>query len=399
MTNGLPNLGQCPICLQTISLSDEAFLENCFHRFCFQCIKEWSKVRPHGGGRGDTVTCPTCRTPYTFILYDCVQGTYSQYNVGGTGAGRGPRDNPSVTLTAAQRRRRSVYFTSLSPTPEGLPGPHSLPRDLQRWVQRELQALTLEQDVDLIAQHVLGVLRHELAPANLRDKAKSRMESACNSTTQVAAAVASAAEPYVFEHAALFAAEVLRFACAGLSLEAYDRIVFGLEEPSQNEEAERHAQQSLQEQQQRQQRDETESKDTDDLEVMDGQAASFGSPSRSEEDLEGLVAGGQHSAPESYSLSQLVVWHRKLHVLCCVLCMYCAVYYACTVLCTVHVQCTQVQCLVRCRIHPHTNETGTWIPVHSNVTAAMQIFDRHALHLQEVVQFNRLQDILSPPPE
>lgn len=45
--------------------------------------------------------------------------------------------------------------------------------------------------------------------------------------------MASAAEPYVFEHAALFAAEVLRFACAGLGLEAYDRLVFGLPEPSQ----------------------------------------------------------------------------------------------------------------------------------------------------------------------
>lgn len=61
-----------------------------------------------------------------------------------------------------------MYFTNFSATPEGLPDAHGLPRDLERWIERELQALTLEEDMGLITQPVLGILRHQLTPAKPR---------------------------------------------------------------------------------------------------------------------------------------------------------------------------------------------------------------------------------------
>ncbi len=45
-------------------------------------------------------------------------------------------------------------------------------------------------------------------------------------------AVAAAARPYVFEHAACFAAELAGFAASGLSLPAYDARVFGQTVPT-----------------------------------------------------------------------------------------------------------------------------------------------------------------------
>jgi hypothetical protein len=71
----------------------------------------------------------------------------------------------TLQLTAGHRRRRSVYFT---PPGEGeLRIPtlgQAKRRDVERWVHREVQALTLAEDVDLISQHIIGVLRCLLAP-------------------------------------------------------------------------------------------------------------------------------------------------------------------------------------------------------------------------------------------
>uniref|UniRef100_A0A8D0E6H5 RING-type E3 ubiquitin transferase n=1 Tax=Salvator merianae TaxID=96440 RepID=A0A8D0E6H5_SALMN len=42
---------RCPICLERIR--NVAFLNPCFHRFCFVCILEWSERKAE---------CPLCNT-------------------------------------------------------------------------------------------------------------------------------------------------------------------------------------------------------------------------------------------------------------------------------------------------------------------------------------------------
>ncbi|KAI8509064.1 hypothetical protein Bbelb_129120 [Branchiostoma belcheri] len=48
----------CSICLQ--QFNNKAFADNCFHSFCYACIKEWSKVK---------ATCPLCKTDFQSIIH------------------------------------------------------------------------------------------------------------------------------------------------------------------------------------------------------------------------------------------------------------------------------------------------------------------------------------------
>jgi hypothetical protein len=151
----------------------------------------------------------------------------------------------SLPLTAAHRRRRAVY----SSPPDAAQrarlqrqrlGPGQAGRgEMEAFVARELQALLLQQDVGLVAQHTLGTLRNAAAatrpsnaavrgaaarPANGTGSQRQAGNSSGAPLPEVAAQLAAAAAPFVFEHAERFAWEVAAFAaspCA--SMAAYDR--------------------------------------------------------------------------------------------------------------------------------------------------------------------------------
>src|SRR5689334_18593128 len=89
----------------------------------------------------------------------------------------------TLALSGIQRLRRSVYFTPVASEQCPLPAAdvakpwtpaRSQRPDLQTWLHRELQALLLEADVLIIAQHILGTMqslmvpppRYRLAPSN-----------------------------------------------------------------------------------------------------------------------------------------------------------------------------------------------------------------------------------------
>lgn len=73
-----------------------------------------------------------------------------------------PGPHPSsLILTPQQRRRRSVYFNAASPAPsDRLRDSITLvtSTEIESWVTRELQAVTLEEDVKLICQVVLATI-------------------------------------------------------------------------------------------------------------------------------------------------------------------------------------------------------------------------------------------------
>jgi hypothetical protein len=89
----------------------------CFEcRFCTSCAFEWThKQLSHpSSGPGDTITtCPLCRQPYTAILYECIHSTFSVQPVAQLQAGQQPQQlGAGIRLTAAQARRRAVYFSA-----------------------------------------------------------------------------------------------------------------------------------------------------------------------------------------------------------------------------------------------------------------------------------------------
>ena len=61
-------------------------------------------------------------------------------------------------------------------------------------------------------------------------KAQSKVLRAAKCNLQWLGTVAAAARAYLFESAELFAAQLWHFIASGLSLEAHDRAVFGLDE-------------------------------------------------------------------------------------------------------------------------------------------------------------------------
>lgn len=96
----------CPICLG--KFKDKSFSDGCFHRFCFQCIREWAKVKS---------TCPLCKTPFKSIIHNVVSSdVYDQYVLQPTENGsleldrNGARFRYHTTLTT---NRRSAWETRM----------------------------------------------------------------------------------------------------------------------------------------------------------------------------------------------------------------------------------------------------------------------------------------------
>lgn len=59
----------CAICLDAAQY--ESFVNTCLHSFCFECIKEWSKVK---------ALCPKCKRAFTSIMHNVSSdGSYDQY--------------------------------------------------------------------------------------------------------------------------------------------------------------------------------------------------------------------------------------------------------------------------------------------------------------------------------
>lgn len=185
----------CAICFGEIDPAEEAFINDCFHHFDFDCIVQWIKNEQERGTK-KLPSCPMCRREFSSIIYDCHDISFKEWNIDGSSAtatGDQPTSLPSSSfaLTSALRRRRSVYYDDRAVIDDRKEGHdtiqqqndtlvthaeamHSTLRQptafitmalLDRsaifpWLQRELQAVLLQRDVDLIAHHIVGSLRN-----------------------------------------------------------------------------------------------------------------------------------------------------------------------------------------------------------------------------------------------
>ncbi|KAL0278824.1 UNVERIFIED_CONTAM: hypothetical protein PYX00_000520 [Menopon gallinae] len=62
---------RCAICLG--KLQKKSFTDSCLHQFCFQCLLQWSKVKPE---------CPLCKQPFKSIIYNVRSNfDYDQYHI------------------------------------------------------------------------------------------------------------------------------------------------------------------------------------------------------------------------------------------------------------------------------------------------------------------------------
>mmetsp|Transcript_21591 Transcript_21591/g.60002 ORF Transcript_21591/g.60002 Transcript_21591/m.60002 type:complete len:336 (-) Transcript_21591:176-1183(-) len=238
-TELVPDRALCPICHSTIVLAEEAFLERCYHRFCFHCILQWTETQAaHPPGSGDGFTCPLCKGPYKYILHDVHDHSFRQHFVPGHKRPQLLHQDGSFTLTTAQRRRRGLYFCPSSRPPIAAErqltaaagtrlASSALRGQVELWLRRELQALLLQEDVSLVLLHAMGSV--EFPESTLRSTGAGRL-TAIQKRARVAPLdmswltdFAETCRPFVGGHAEILAEQLGAFYRSGLTVAAYDR--------------------------------------------------------------------------------------------------------------------------------------------------------------------------------
>jgi hypothetical protein len=143
-------------------------------------------------------------------------------------------------LTSEQRRRRSLYSThynddSLAEETKRLQGSFINQASLGRpavaqWLTRELQALLLQEDVELLVQHILGNLKHIIEALSVENTRLKKPGSGRVAGERAVDIVAVAMAPYLPEHAKKLGHEFIGFVVSGLNIDAHDAVVFRIKE-------------------------------------------------------------------------------------------------------------------------------------------------------------------------
>lgn len=213
---------QCPICLEPITA--DAFLDQCFHKFCYHCILQWSEVLSNQQHKTFShLPCPLCKMQNTSIIHNFIGPTFQRHYVSKLPA-------KSFALSEAHIRRLKVYS---EPPDVAVSNNQALghwkqhgnlpsSRWLQCWIHRELQALMQEEDVDIVMHHVLGVLE-SFQRRTTQKISTAELESR---HAQYRSSVSDAVRPFIFENSSRFADELEAFLISGLDIAAYDEFTF-----------------------------------------------------------------------------------------------------------------------------------------------------------------------------
>lgn len=218
---------RCPICL--CPFETPSMLDQCFHKFCFFCILQWSQIE-------DTPRCPLCKSSFDSILYNIKSNEeYQRYYIKETKKTRRPKNyksktkdsfNPNLPFSTAHSLRRAVYSRGIRAIPfsnlEAYPkfksqrtiqfspdafkaNPSQWKTKLTPWITRELQSLLETEDVELLTTFVLSLIES----VDITDK------KAIEQLKEI-----------IFDNAETFAHELLCFANSPFdSMQVYDKAI------------------------------------------------------------------------------------------------------------------------------------------------------------------------------
>ncbi|XP_015068211.1 uncharacterized protein LOC107012794 [Solanum pennellii] len=209
----------CPICLAPVT--EESYLNQCFHKFCYSCILRWIKVVSSKHSRAPaSVKCPLCKTENFSIIRSYSGGFFQQHSVNEN------LDN-SGFFTKSHKYRLQCYYTDEG----GLFDKFNVLRywKLQKylqpnpwlisWLRREIQSLTQEEDVDIIVHHILGVIdsfrRNEQKHIKVAPQAKQE---------EFKIMVSEATRPFLTGRTDRFVNELELFLASSLTVDAFDRV-------------------------------------------------------------------------------------------------------------------------------------------------------------------------------
>ncbi|KAI6692470.1 hypothetical protein NL676_020180 [Syzygium grande] len=211
----------CPICLSPTPQLQESYLDRCFHKFCYKCIVQWTKVvaSKHSEAPG-SLMCPFCKTENFSIIHGYDGSSFERHYVSQI-------FSDSVFFTEAHRYRLRCYYIE--------PGILSDAFDIKRfwksrkylqsnpwlysWLKREIQALMQEEDVDVVAHHVLGTIE-----SSLRRDDRRKLKAPEEIQREFKMLLCDAARPFLTGRTGRFADEAELFLASGLNPEAYDDV-------------------------------------------------------------------------------------------------------------------------------------------------------------------------------
>ncbi|EFA76139.1 RING zinc finger-containing protein [Heterostelium album PN500] len=223
----LINEEHCPICLSEIE--DITFLDICFHHFCYICILQWSEISGN---------CPLCKSNFQSLIHDVKSNKeYKRHLINNKNSNNNANNSNNRRLNHQQQQqqqqqrifipnnnsntsshefRRSVYARQIKAIPMVPPfklylSPQMISANYSRWksrlspwIKRELQAILQTEQVDILEEMILSLLKkHTIDSAIIIDTLKR----------------------FLFDKTDLFLHELLCFACSHYNIQAYDQNV------------------------------------------------------------------------------------------------------------------------------------------------------------------------------
>eukprot|EP00249_Psilotum_nudum_P016532 c25868_g1_i1 orf=77-832(+) len=235
----------CPICLDCIV--GAAYLDPCFHEFCFHCILQWSEmVLAHfpEAREQQLLDCPLCKAKYSSIIHEVSGQGYERCFLFGSQS-----EMSKFFLSEAHARRLAAYevlegrelgkvdlvatktldmVKRASKRGGAILGLVRL-EQLHMWIRRELQALLREEDVELLMHHVVGILQHfdsssRNGVSRFHTGSRNEFPKSVTECLHWKIAVSEGVRDFLGDNAERFSSELERFLLSGLSVEAYDEL-------------------------------------------------------------------------------------------------------------------------------------------------------------------------------
>ncbi|ONK55176.1 uncharacterized protein A4U43_UnF6780 [Asparagus officinalis] len=210
----------CPICLEPVK--EEAYLDRCFHSFCYRCIVQWSNVvsKKHSQAKS-SMKCPLCMTENFSIVHGFNGENFQQHYIS--------QSHDKNNLSSAHQFRLQWYNSNarVSRKESDVHLYWKLLRYLRRniwlenWLRREIQALTQQEDVEIIVHHIHGAIENFIRRQQ-QDHIKNVMPE--DKRKRFRELISDVARPFLFGRTERFVDELESFLVLGLTVDAYDAI-------------------------------------------------------------------------------------------------------------------------------------------------------------------------------
>ncbi|KAK8926207.1 hypothetical protein KSP39_PZI018059 [Platanthera zijinensis] len=209
----------CPICLEPPKR--EAYLDHCFHSFCYHCIVQWSKfVKKKSYQEEPSIKCPLCKAENLSIVHSFDGESFLRFYFNG--------DSRNSFFTSSHGYRLQCYSCELddihetplwSQTRESSYYSFKNVRLISH-LYRGIMLFIQEEDVGIIVHHVHGVIE-AFFRSNKGDNTTLNPEKR---REMFRALLIDAAWPFLHARTERFADELELFLASGLNIDAYDEV-------------------------------------------------------------------------------------------------------------------------------------------------------------------------------